>query len=382
MAWLKTLPGTDQRNAIQNGMWQLMQFDVKKAAEFLESVPSSNNISHNYSNLASNWAQQNPAEATAWVKGLPPGPARQRAVSGLLGALANHDPIKAAKFIEAEGVTQNTSNQVGSIASNWMMQDRKAALAWVESLDLMPNIKSQVISQTMSHLTRQDPQEASRLALTYTDKTVRENALQALVSQWGSNDPEATQAWIEGNLQDEEKSQAYQRLITQNAYQNPAVAVDMYREQIAGLSAEEVEKSYRGVATQIASGWAQNDPSGAADWALTLPEGNTRAQAVEQVVNMWGDHDVEGAANFVLTLQEGKLRDKAIESLVRDVRSFDPESAFEWAVSIGNEETRTRSVHESARAWKELDPASAYAAASAADIPPEAKERLLKTLSD
>ena len=120
---------------------------------------------------------------------------------------------------------------------------------------------------------------------------------------------------------------------------------------------------------------AINGPNGKSDHPSTV-----RRQIISSTISQWAGRDVEGAANFVLTLSDGKERDRAVERLVYDVRRADPESAFDWAASIGDEQKREQMIRDTAYHWKRTDPDAARAAVESADIPDEARTRLLKHL--
>ncbi len=101
---------------------------------------------------------------------------------------------------------------------------------------------------------------------------------------------------------------------------------------------------------------------------------------MQQLVSNWAYNDVDGAANFVLTLNEGNERDKVVETLVRRVQEQDPEAAFQWAESIGNEQKRDQSVRQAANQWKDSDPNAARSAVNGANISDKMRQQILEGL--
>lgn len=380
MTWINSLTPAERGQTISSGIWQFVQSDAKKTAELLSSLPPSRNTTHWYSNLVNNWAQQDPKAAAEWVETLPTGSARSQAVSGLINVLATSNPEQAAKFIDTEGVHRDHTSQVAAIVANWAETDRSAALRWMNGLEVGAEIRQNIINRTISEWAGRDIESAKEQALSYGDKNERSGAIQALIGSWGSNDPQSARDWVRAELDGDDRRAAFCTLLQRLSYQDVESAVDMYNEVTAGLSAEDLKKSYHGIPSQIASSWAQHDASGAGEWVLTLPEGDARSVAVRQLVDSWGDADLEGAANFVLTLDNGKERDQAVERLVYDAKRTDPESAFDWAASIGDERTRERMIRDTATHWKNTDPDAARSAVEAADMSEKSKTSLLKSL--
>ncbi|MGB6220353.1 hypothetical protein [Haloferula sp.] len=380
MLWIESLPSHDRATALEQGMWQIIQSDIEGAAKLLESMPSGQSLSHYYSNVASQWAQTDPDAALRWVEGLPAGQRKNQATSGIINKIAESDPRKAASMLEQMGIDQNSSHQVGTIAGSWAMEDGAAAMAWMEGLDLRENERSSAVSSAFSQWVQTDSEAAAKYALSFENEKDRKAAIDSLVRGWAGQDPQGARDWVESHLEGDSKNGALGSLIQNLAYQDIETAVTMYDEATAGLSAEDREKHFGNVTSNITSSWSRHDPSAASEWLMRLPEGDQRTQSVSQLVDNWGDYDIGGAAEFVITLAEGKERNIAVERLVGDLSRSDPEAAFQWAVSVGDESKRQQLVQQAANQWKAADPEAARSAVRNADISDEARARILKGL--
>lgn len=381
IAWINSLPPADKSKAIQNITWQLGQENPAKAAALLASFPVNNQTSHQFSQLASQWAQQDLDAARKWVESLPDGRTKEQAMSGIIGTLAQTDPVKAASVFGDSVVNNQNSHQVGMIVGEWIKTDQTAALAWLDSLDLRGDAQRNVHSQFLSNWVSEDPAAASRYALGIQDEKSREQAIGSLVGTWGNSDPQAAREWIMKSLDGESKNRSLNSLIQNLTYQDFTTALQYYQEATANLTPEAIEKTFGNSASQIASNWIQHDPKAAGQWVLSLPEGQSRTNSIRSMVDDLGDYDIKGAAEFVNTLTVGKERDNAVASLVQDLgNQGDPESAFDWAASVSDASQRESMIRNAVNQWKEYDLAAARAAVARADLSDETRSKILKSL--
>jgi hypothetical protein len=381
IAWINTLPAEDKSKAVQNGCYQLMQEDPAKAAKFLASLPTNNQTRGQYSELASQWAQQDLEAARKWVESMPAGRTKEQAMSGIIGTLAQTDPVKAATVFGDSVVNNQNYSQVGMIVGEWIKSDQTAAIAWLDSLDLRGDTQRNVHSQFLSSWVSEDPTAASQYALGIQDEKSRQQAIGSLVGSWGSSDPQAAREWIMKSLDGETKNRSLNSLIQNLSYQDTATALQYYQEATANLAPEAIEKTFGGAASQIANYWMRNDPKAAGQWVMSLPEGQSRSNSIRNMVDEMGDYDIKGAAEFINTLAVGKERDQAVGEMVSDLgNQDDPESAFDWAASISDASQRESMIRNAANRWKDYDLAAAKAAEARADISDEARTKILKSL--
>lgn len=383
VAWIQSLPATERSKVLENGSWQMIQQNPAKAAELFATLPLNTRTAHNFSNLASTWAQQDLAAARAWAESLPPGSARAQALNGIIGTVAQSDPVKAAGILGDTVINNQNYSQVATIAGEWIKTDQKAALAWLDGLDLRGNTRQNVHSQFMSQWVREDAPAAGRYALGIQDEKVRQQAISSLVGGWAHHDPAAAHDWIMASLEGESKDRSFKSLIQNLSYQDPTTAFRFYQEATANLTPDAIEKTFGDTASQMVGSLVRDDPKAASQWVMGMPEGETRSNSIRRMVDDWGDNDIQGAAAFVDTLGAGKDRDLAVASLVDDLRQQDDfESAFDWAATVGEASKRESLIRNAANHWQQDDPAAARAAVSRANISDKAKASILESLKD
>ena len=128
--------------------------------------------------------------------------------------------------------------------------------------------------------------------------------------------------------------------------------------------------------SNIASSWGQYEPEAAGDWALSLPEGKTREQAVSNLARNWARNDSMAASEWIGDLPAGSMRDKAIQPLVSTIQEDDPEAAFAWALSMSDDSQRQKSLRNVVSQWAKQDADSAAFAVQSADLPEETVKHL------
>jgi hypothetical protein len=61
---------------------------------------------------------------------------------------------------------------------------------------------------------------------------------------------------------------------------------------------------------------SQADPKTAADFALSLPAGQSRNQFISQVASSWANNDLPGAIAWVQQLADGQGKQNALQSII------------------------------------------------------------------
>jgi hypothetical protein len=82
----------------------------------------------------------------------------------------------------------------------------------------------------------------------------------------------------------------------------------------------------------LAGEWARYQPESAVKWALTLPEGAVRDQALDAVGQAWSDSDPAHAAEFAVQLPPGSARQTALRQAISKWALDDPIRAGEWVL--------------------------------------------------
>jgi hypothetical protein len=114
------------------------------------------------------------------------------------------------------------------------------------------------------------------------------------------------------------------------------------------------KQAYGMMAAQVAA----NDPKGASEWALTLPEEALR-DALRASVSIWAQSDPVAAAQWLEGLGGGGARDAAVGSFSSTIAETDPEVAIAWAVTITDGAGRTRATRQAMNEWLKRDATAA-----------------------
>ena len=145
----------------------------------------------------------NPQRALAWVDQLSNNATRKQAESMLAGMWAVNDPVAASQW--AAGLPNDrSSTALSSIMSFWAQTDPDAASQWLGTVN--GTVRDNAIGAFSSGLVSKDPATALKWVDTIGDATIRDRALQQMVSQWFALDPVTLKSWIRNSsLSDGEK---------------------------------------------------------------------------------------------------------------------------------------------------------------------------------
>jgi hypothetical protein len=91
----------------------------------------------------------------------------------------------------------------------------------------------------------------------------------------------------------------------------------------------------------------------AAEWANSLPEGNSKYKAVEEIVKQWSKEDPAQAATWINQFPSNPGLDPAISSLVKQIAAKDPENALRWAETVSDDATRKELISFAEKKVKE-----------------------------
>jgi hypothetical protein len=81
---------------------------------------------------------------------------------------------------------------------------------------------------------------------------------------------------------------------------------------------------------------------------------------VRNIVETWANQDLNKTAAWLEKLGVGQARDAGVHEFTRRVTDTDPAGAAAWAVTIADPETRDGSIERIYRRWVRRDQQSAY----------------------
>jgi len=186
----------------------------------------------------------------------------------------------------------------------------------------------------------------------------RLQVLDEVARSWSRENLDSALGWIEG-LQPREQNRAVRGLLDNVAEFDPVQAAALYSKLASSADGSGGPEGYAGMAGHIAERWSQFDPANAADWALSLPEGDTQRRAVERVADRWLRADSLEASQWIGELEPGRVRDVAAERLVDQISESDPAAALQWALTAQDEGHQTQMLRHVYDRWRKSDPAAA-----------------------
>jgi hypothetical protein len=135
----------------------------------------------------------------------------------------------------------------------------------------------------------------------------------------------------------------------------------------------------------LTAGWAEANPAAVASYALHLPAGSDRAEALGQMLSQWATRDPLTASEWMLQnlnpstdLDGGVSAVASLPSLV----SQRPEIAIGWAENIADPHLRVTTLTTVAQLWTQRDPEGARSfIQSASSLSPEERAALAQGLA-
>ena len=225
------------------------------------------------------------------------------------------------------------------------------------------------------------------------------HALGLAAQAWGQKDPQTALTWAQAlPANDPRRTVVFQGVWQGWTQQNPAQAAAALGQQLYSG-----ERIYTDLAGTVAKAWAGIDPNASAQWAVTLPPGGARRNALYQVavtwtqtdptgasrwaanltasplrmeiwreiVGAWAETDLDGAGTWLGTLPLGRDHDGAVAAYLPKLEPTDPGKALSWAGTISDAGIRAEQVQAILGRWSRRDAAAAsnWAAASGVAVP-------------
>jgi RNA polymerase sigma factor (sigma-70 family) len=351
------------------------------------------------------WGESDPAAAIAQISAMPPGPLRDTAFSWLGLGWSSQDPQAALAWAETLPNATEKAEAVGYAISEMGTTDPKQAMDYVASLPPGEERYNTVGVLTMD-LEFNDPDTALTFAQQLPDGKEKQAAQRVIAVIWAQSDPAGAMAYVEGlPPADTQSPPGVPAIFTtvgtywaKNAPQDALAAVgnlsagpsrDAYLSGVFnGLldsSPSEAEKlvsslpadQQASAADQVTSALAATDPSAAAAWMLSLPEGVTNTKTLATVVSSWATSDPTATGQWIQALPAGTTQDNAIQAYASEIANYNPTTAAAWAVTIGDPAKRNAAIATVAQNWLSVDPKAAAAWLTQTSLPADQQQKLL-----
>jgi hypothetical protein len=225
----------------------------------------------------------------------------------LIEQWAERDPRGAIEFIRTELKGDRQAQALSSVLAIWGKNEPAAAWSWVD--ENMPTATHHY-DTLLEVFGKSSPiiaaRFASEFALKHPEAALEVN-LAALLGITYNGDFSAARAFVDGNL---------------------TLASDIR----ANLN------------NFIAGQWGRYAPEAAAAWAMSLPAGPERDQALIGVGESWAGVDPSGAAKFATTLPAGESRQLALRQAITNWMQTDPDQARQWVLDTNHHEDYDQAV--------------------------------------
>lgn len=219
---------------------------------------------------------------------------------------------------------------------------------------------------------QRDPLAALEFARSKLKGDRRAQALSAILTVWGKNDPAAAWAWVSSNeptathhfdalleVFGKNSPETAAHYVNELVRSHPEAALELnlsallgitYTGNFAGAQAfvnanSSLPPELRGnLYNFIAGQWARYAPEAAAAWVMALPAGQQRDQALIGLGDSWAGTDPAGAAKFAETLPSGESRQLALRQAVNNWLQEDPDQARQWVMDNNHHEDYDQAV--------------------------------------
>jgi hypothetical protein len=177
----------------------LAERDPEAASKRLDLLPSGS-LEHQSALLAtaSVWASRDPDAASVWAAGLDPD-SRVLATGTLVPAIAEHDPVRAARLLGdimqsgANDTQGNLATAASQLVHRWAKSNPAAAAEWTAALEESP-AKSFAVTQLVTTWHPQDPDGAAEWVDRLPGGVARDSGVRQMI-QASQNDPAAAFGW-------------------------------------------------------------------------------------------------------------------------------------------------------------------------------------------
>ena len=230
-----------------------------------------------------------------------------------------------------------------SMLSGWASKAPDAAMAWFREQNAEGFEKNVLARGMIEGLLQNDQQTANRLAIEEPDADIKRQFLDALGKQrLKTSGVEGARAWVEDLL----------------------------------ASGQIGADALAGPARDVAGQWARTDPASATAWAMKLPEGDARYDALDESISSWSRSAPAAVAEYLAKSEPSPTKDRAIQDFTRAIAEKDPKTAITWAATIEEPERRERTLVRAAREWHQSDPEAALEWAATSGLSEKAQESI------
>jgi len=269
--WAEQLPESRVRQRVFARLAETMlQTDPARAAKYAEQAPwDDSSYSNPRQNVATRWAEVDPAAAAKWTVSQFPTNRMSRFSSPLYSVMhtwASRAPVDAAHFATNLPPTERR-NILSTVATEWARVAPSDALAFMRALPAAEN--QSALHNIVSEWASADPQAAAAWVKTNFVETKSRSSgfVNALILRWAAKDPDAAIEWTRAQPPGAMRDQAFSELASTLSSKQPALAAAM-----ADSIVDATKHNYS--IENVARRWLNEQPAAAKAWLQTnaLPQ--------------------------------------------------------------------------------------------------------------
>jgi len=283
------------------------------------------------------------------------GDSRMAALGAITSTLAETDPADAWKFALANGTLPNARQSYfggpslhEEILRQWANIDPEAALQAAAAVE--GRVRDRFLESTLRAWAGNDYEKVFQFVMDSSDSNILCTGIRALTGSPQECDYAALfNAFTErGSVNESLYRNTMVQLMHRWFEANP-------REAATAVAKLPPGNDFRTAVSDISSQWARKatDINEPLKWALSLPTGETRSNALSTIFSQWGmsnnsntrDHATAAAA--VLALPEADRNDNLLCNVASQWAMADPQAALDWASRLPDPEQRQNVVQES-----------------------------------
>ena len=340
-----------------------------------KSADTEKTVANNTSELSRSPA---PSFAEQWERwqGRPRTPATELEAERALQELARHDPVRALALALQESSDRLRERLSHAVLKGWAAAAPDKATEWALALPLADRRSAiaavfggaverpEDAARLGKMVCRQMPADAGDYGQLLISALTEVGAYETASRFAEESESEHGPAWLNAAYYQWAMHQPEAALKAFGAITDPAIRGHAF----PGLTA----------------GWAEANPAAVANYAVSLPAGSDRAEALGQMLSQWATRDPLTASEWMLKnltpspdLDGGVAAVASLPSLV----SQRPEIAVGWAESIADPVLRATTLTAVAQLWSERDPEGARRyIQSASSLSPEERDALTRGL--
>ena len=149
--------------------------------------------------VGKSWSKNDPQAAIRWASSLQDAGQRKDAMNNILSEIAKTNPQQATALLASQGLSGDAT-AVGNIVNNWVLNDANAASNWVKALPRgEARDRAMANMATNFAFNKNEPTAGIAWALTIDNPEARMSEVERIVINWHFKEPQTAKAWVEAS---------------------------------------------------------------------------------------------------------------------------------------------------------------------------------------